>query len=304
MENIGIIGLECEYPKFKYTTKELIDLLGDKLTEKVKENIYGLGVNNRHFIRPIEQYIGNTKEQINLHGGPEPISDFSADAAKKCMSNLRLNPEDITSLIVASENSDYQSPGMASIVVTKAGLSNFIPHYNIQGMACSTLPKVLELGKNLIKNKKDKVLVVISGCNSGWYLPHLRDTKLIKSPSEIKDDDPDRESQLKKWVSTMFSFLFGDGVTAFVLSSITSKQNAIKIGKITHGVNFDESDYKKASVKLIGQKANQVYEYELTAGSDILPRTLEYSKKVMMRSLGKDIGNFDEKITVSVPKRK
>ena len=299
MQNIGITGLECKYPEFKYTTKELIDLLGDRLTEKVKENIYGLGVNNRHFIRPIEQYIGDTNEQINLHGGPEPISDFSADAAKKCMLNLGLKPENITSLIVASENSDYQSPGMASIVVTKAGLSNFIPHYNIQGMACSTLPKVLELGKNLIKNENDKVLVVISGCNSGWYLPHLRDGKLIKSPNEIKKDDPDREIKLKKWVSTMFSFLFGDGVTAFVLSSISPEQNAIKIGKITHGVNFDEADYKKASVKLIGQKANQVYEYELTAGSDILPRTLEYSKKVMMRSFGKEIENFDKNIAES-----
>jgi 3-oxoacyl-[acyl-carrier-protein] synthase III len=299
MENIGIIGLECEYPEFKYSTKELIDLLGDRLTEKVKENIYGLGVNSRHFIRPIEQYIGDTKEQINLHGGPEPISDFSAEAAKKCMSNLGLKPENITSLIVASENSDYQSPGMASIVVTKAGLSNFIPHYNIQGMACSTLPKVLELGKNLIKNENDKVLVIISGCNSGWYLPHLRDGELIQSPGEIKKDDPNREKQLKKWVSTMFSFLFGDGVTAFVLSGITPTQNAIKIGKITHGINFDESDYKKASVKLVGQKSNQVYEYELTAGSDILPRTLEYSKKVLMRSLGKDIKNFDKNIAES-----
>ncbi len=293
MDNIGMIGLECGYPKYKYSTEELIDMLGNKISEKVKENIYGLGVNNRYFIRPIEQYIGDTEEQINLHGGPEPISDFSAKVAKKCMSNLELKPENITSLVVASENSDYQSPGMASILVTKTGLSNFIPHYNIQGMACSTLPKVLELGKSLIKKENDKVLVVISGCNSGWYLPHLRDNMSIKSPSEIKADDPDREIQLKKWVSTMFSFLFGDGVAAFVLSKITPEQNGIKIGKITHGVNFDESDYKKASVKLIGQKGNQFYEYELTAGSDILPRTLEYSKKVLMKSLGKDIESFD-----------
>jgi len=294
-----MIGLECNYPKFKYTTKELIDILGNKLTEKVKENINELGVNNRHFIRPIEQYIGDTEEQINSHGGSEPISDFSAEVAKKCISNLGLKPENITCLVAASENSDYQSPGMASILVTKTGLSNFIPHYNIQGMACSTLPKVLELGKNLIKKENDKVLVVISGCNSGWYLPHLRDNMLIKSPSEIKGDQHVREIQLKKWVSTMFSFLFGDGVTAFVLSSITPEQNAIKIGKITYGVNFDKSDYKKASVKLIGQKTNHFYEYELTAERDILPRTLEYSKKVLMKSLGKDIESFDDKAAES-----
>tara|TARA_Y100000782_G_scaffold69512_1_gene75396 strand:- start:577 stop:966 length:390 start_codon:yes stop_codon:yes gene_type:complete len=39
-----------------------------------------------------------------------------------------------------------------------------------------------------------------------------------------------------------------------------------------------------------------MYEYELTAGSDILKRSLEYSKKVLNVSLGNDIENFDEKL--------
>lgn len=299
MEDIGILGLECDYPEFVYSTKELIDMLGNKISEKVKENIYGLGVNTRHFIRPIEQYMENFGERINSNVEQEPISDFSAKVAKKCLHNLGLRPEDITCFVAASENSDYQSPGLASILVTKTGLSNFIPHYNIQGMACSTLPKILELGKNLLNKENDKVLVVISGCNSGWYLPHLKENVSIKSPSEINGDQSNQEIQLKKWVSTMFSFLFGDGVAVFVLSKITPEQNAIKIGKITHAVNFDESDYQKACVRLVGQKNNHLYEYELTAGHDILKRALEYSKKVLMRSIGNDITNFDERVAES-----
>ena len=55
-------------------------------------------------------------------------------------------------------------------------------------MACSTLPKILELGKNLLSKENDKVLVVISGCNSGWYLPHLKENVSVKSPSEINGD--------------------------------------------------------------------------------------------------------------------
>ena len=39
----------------------------------------------------------------------------------------------------------------------------------------------------------------------------------------------------------MFSFLFGDGVAAFVMSKVDSEDNAVKIGKITHAVNFDNS---------------------------------------------------------------
>ena len=34
----------------------------------------------------------------------------------------------------------------------------------------------------------------------------------VKNPKEISKDQYDRDQQISKWVSTMFSFLFGDGV--------------------------------------------------------------------------------------------
>ena len=37
-----------------------------------------------------------------------------------------------------------------------------------------------------------------------------------------------------------------------------------------------------------------MYEYELSASSDILKRSLEYSKKVLARSFGNDADAFDE----------
>ena len=50
--NIMISGLTREYPEYKYSTNEMVDLLGNKLTDNVKENIVQLGVENRFFIRP------------------------------------------------------------------------------------------------------------------------------------------------------------------------------------------------------------------------------------------------------------
>ena len=179
------------------------------------------------------------------------------------------------------------------------GLSKFIPHYNIQGMACSTLPKLLELGKKLIHNESDKILFVISGCNSGWYLPHLKDNKTVRNPHEIDRSQYDLDQQISKWVSTMFSFLFGDGVAAFVMGQLDSEDNAVKIGKITHAVNFDDSDYRKASVRLTGNPSNHMYKHELTAESDILQRSLAYSKKVLAKSLDNDIESYDEKLAES-----
>ena len=295
-QDVEIKGLIRDYPEFSYTTKELIDSLGNKLSEEVKENIFQLGVENRHFIRPFEQFLSNSSEKIHSLGDDEPISELCANIGKKCLTNLGLSPTDITCLVTGFEDNDFLSPGLSSIVLTKMGLSKFLPHFSIQGMACSTLPKLLELGKNLIHNENDKVLFIISGCNSGWYLPHLKNDMTVRNPKEIGKDQYDRNQQISKWVSTMFSFLFGDGVAAFVMSKTNSDSNNIVIKKITHGVNFNDSDYRKACVRLVGNASTHMYEHELTAGSDILKRSLDYSKKVLSKSLTNDSNNFNEKL--------
>lgn len=300
IEDIGISGIQFDYPEYKYTTQELFDILGNKLSEKVQDNIMKLGVEERYFIKPIEHYLHNpegTHPSSDLH--KEPISDLCAQVGKKCLEGLNLKAEDISCLLTASENNDYLSPGLSSILVRKIGLSNFIPHFNLQGMACSSFPKVLELGRKLVENETDKVLIVISGCNSGWYLPHLKDNMNVKNPSEIKETQYDRDLQIEKWVSTMFSFLFGDGVVAFVLSKVKNDQNMIKLGKFTHAVNFDKFDYRKACVHLRGHSTNHLYRYELTAGANVIERAVDYSKKVVMQSLTKDPSTFDEKLAES-----
>ena len=294
--NIMISGLTREYPEYKYSTNEMVDLLGNKLTDNVKENIVQLGVENRFFIRPFERYIQSDGKRIKSDSDGEPISDLCVKTAEKCLQNLGLNKNDITCVVAAFEDNDFLSPGLSSIVLTKLGLSKFLPHYSIQGMACSTLPKLLELGKNLIHNENDKILFVINGCNSGWYLPHLKNNMNVKNPKEINPEQYDRDQQLSKWVSTMFSFLFGDGVAAFIMTKTNSDYDGVKIGKITHAVNFDNNDYKKACVRLVGNVSSHMYEHELTAGSDILQRSLDYSKKVLFKSMNKENEQYDQNI--------
>jgi 3-oxoacyl-[acyl-carrier-protein] synthase III len=294
--DVEIKGLIRDYPDFKYTTKELIDFLGNKLSEEVKENIFQLGVENRFFIRPFEQFLSHSSQKIHSLGDDEPISELCTKVGKKCLTNLGLNTNDITCLVTGFEDNDFLSPGLSSIVLTKMGLSKFLPHFSIQGMACSTLPKLLELGKNLIHNENDKILFIISGCNSGWYLPHLKNDMTVKSPKEIGKDQYDKDQQISKWVSTMFSFLFGDGVAAFVMTKTNATENNITIKKITHGVNFNDFDYRKACVRLVGNASTHMYEHELTAGNDILKRSLDYSKKVLSKSLTNDFDNFNQEL--------
>jgi 3-oxoacyl-[acyl-carrier-protein] synthase III len=295
VNDVGIVGIEFDYPEHKYSTQKLFDILGNKISDRVKNNISQLGVENRYFVKPIEHYLINSESTHPADDNhAEPISDLAAQVAQKCLTNLGLNFDDITCLVAASENNDYQSPGLSSILIKKIGLSNYVPHFNLQGMACSSFPKVLELGKNLVHNDNDKVLIVISGCNSGWYLPHLKDDMFVRNPKEIGESQYDGDRQLKKWVSTMFSFLFGDGVVALVLSKEKLSGNKINIGKITHAVNFDKFDYRKACVQLRGQYDTHHYEYELSAGYNVIEMATNYSQKVLMKHIGKSHDSFDE----------
>jgi len=81
---IGLVGIEFDYPEFKYTTNEMFDILGNKISVNVQENIKQLGVEQRYFIKPLEDYLLNSEGT-----GPasknhkEPISDLSAQVAKK-----------------------------------------------------------------------------------------------------------------------------------------------------------------------------------------------------------------------------
>ena len=151
----------------------------------------------------------------------------------------------------------------------------------------------------MVNNNNDTVLFVISGCNSGWYLPHLREDTSIVNPKEIDPNHPEKQKLVDKWVSTMFSFLFGDGVCAFILKKADDSKDSKKIGKITHAVNFDKTDYRKASVRLVGNEKNRIYSYQLTAAGDILPRALDYCKKVLMKSLNKQTDDFDQQSSES-----
>ena len=71
--NLIISGLTRMYPEFKYSTEEMIEALGNKLSENVKENIYQLGVKNRYFVRTFDRYISKSSERIKSNADGEPI---------------------------------------------------------------------------------------------------------------------------------------------------------------------------------------------------------------------------------------
>ena len=84
-DDVSIYGLEVAYPENEYSTNSLLDVMGDKLSNQVQDNIRQLGVEKRCFIRPIEYYIGNDSNLENINFDAEPISDLSVNYNSICV---------------------------------------------------------------------------------------------------------------------------------------------------------------------------------------------------------------------------
>lgn len=234
----------------KITTSELKEKAKSILSPKTNDQIEGLGVKIRHHVN-LEQ--GSILENCN-----QIVKEV-------------LDDSNITNLVVASEISDYQTPGLAPLLVNAVG-NNFVNVFNLQGTACSSMPKTLKLCEDL----KGQTLVIISGITSPMYQRTLED--LIKKNTTITTGSDN-------WVALMFSYLFGDGISSFITSNTntSSKDYGFKhLGQIT---NMHQDDHKAAYVD------HNLYPH---ANKNILNLPLQYTDALMKKLKIEKLSDYDK----------
>ncbi len=258
-----ILGLTKRLPNHWCKTEALIGFYEERfeIPKNVLDQIHRLGVKNRFFLRQLTDYDDSAifdEQHANI------CTLVGRDSLEKTMS-----PKCIDNLIVASEIADYQTPGLASILVRNLGLSKFCNYYNLHGTACSSFPRVEELASKLPGN----TLCIIDGCTSDIYQTALQHVKGIEEKSQ-------------SWIRLMFGMLFGDGVAAFVYKHGVN-HNGYNISRHHHVVNLDKIDYQKASVKLSNG-------FELSASKNITDKALNYCDVVMGKAGIEDMYDYDK----------
>lgn len=245
------------------STTTLLSQYGHLIDDKTVEQVKNLGVDNRYLARPLSQYILDEELGGEMHKG------YLISVAGKCMMKTSL---DIDNIIVASEIADYQTPGLASIILSNLGLSKFIPVFNLQGTACSSMPRVIELARNL----KGNTLCIIDGITSDMY-----QTELGKIRSTI-------QPKSKEWVKLMFAMLFGDCTCAFIINKDGGEQDTnYKILRQAHVMNLYQNDYTKASVKR--NKSG----FTMRANPEINERALHYTDVVLTKMGIETFGHYN-----------
>ena len=187
-----------------HSTDEMLVRYRDILTDDLVNNIKHIGVNTRF-----------------LADKDSNIRDICVTVGRKC-----LDGKSVSNLIVASEVHNLQTPGLAPIILPKLGLLPTTNVFNLQGTACSSMPKILKLCEGL----EGDTLCIISGITSPMYQVYLEEMYHSKIMPVTKGDN---------WVSLLFGFLFGDGVAAFIVNDREGR-GYNHLGQIT---NIEPNDF-------------------------------------------------------------
>lgn len=258
-----ISNLVTQTPTHDYNTPLLLGYYNEKLKLDVDiiKQVYNLGVNNRQFARTLREY------EVGKIPLDERHRQILLNIAHKCMSQTSL---EINNLVVASEIADYQTPGLASTILNPLGLSKFSPAFNLQGTACSSMPRVIELASKLQGN----TLCLIDGITSDIYQTELH--KLTHVEPKTRD-----------WITLMFGMLFGDAVAAFIVNTEGKEEGPnYQILRHKHVMNLDINDYQKAAVL----RRNG---FELSANSNILDTAIKYTDVVLTKMGIETFGHYE-----------
>jgi len=281
-----IMQLSTAVPKNKHSTEELIEVFPCQISESVKQNIFNLGVSDRHLVNYVNSPLKSEKILSE-----ENIVDLSSEACEKAIQNSGLSVGDIGYFVVTYDANPFLCPGLSQLLVRKLGFDSYVKHINVQGVACTAFTKALELAQNyLAAHPKDFVLLCLSGVNSYWFYNQVRGIKEVMEISRIKSirDTDRRQMELRKWIATMEFFLFGDGVASII---VAKEGNGLSVNKIVEATNLSEKDYLAGYARLTTLREPFKFGFYSHLDKKIPKLGVEYISVALERLFGENVEN-------------
>lgn len=278
-----ILQLLTAVPKNEYSTDELIEVFPCQIPEGVKKNVLNLGVSKRYLISPV----ASTSKQETIISEKDLV-DLCLEACEDAVEKADLSIKDIGYFIAAYDANPFLCPGLSQLLIRKLGFNPYIKHVNVQGMACASFTKALELADDhLASHPDDYVLLCISGVNSYWLhnqVHGFRDLMEIRKINSIKSKSK-RQMELRKWIATMEFFLFGDGVAGVVVSR---EGNGLSVNKVVSVTNFRRKDYLAGYARIAVLNEPFKFGFYSHLGKEIPKLGVEYTSLALKKLLGKN----------------
>ena len=278
-----ILQLSTAVPKNEYSTEKLIEAFPCSLPASVKQNVLNLGVSKRYLIDPIastykREIIISEKELVNL------CSETCGDTLEKADISIK----DVGYFIAAYDANPFLCPGLSHLLIRKLGFNPYIKHVNVQGMACASFTKALELAEDhLATRPHDNVLLCTSGVNSYWLINQLRGLKDVMGIREIRSlkNESKQKMELRRWIATMEFFLFGDGVASCV---IAKEGHGLSVNNVVNVTNFRENDYLAGYARIAALNEPFKFGFYSHLGKEIPKLGVAYTALAIKKLLGKN----------------
>jgi len=277
---LRILGVETATPAYEYSTEELLGIFPGRLSEQVIGNIKNLGVRSR-FLAFSPRDIFRAKSTV-------PVASICKAAAGRVFASTGVRPSSIDLLISTYDYSDLLAPGLSEVLVREIGLGPEIPSLNLHGMACSALPRCLEVARAWLQARPNSlILALVSGVNSGWFIGRIRKLGRVMSPREIRSkrwSKAWKERELQKWIAAIQAFLFGDGASAMIFANGSGR---MEVGTVAHLTNLDRRDWEAGYIAEGGHDG-----FDLTSAMDeqLSDMGLTYARFILERILPQGAG--------------
>jgi len=278
-----ILQLSKAVPRNEYLTEELIETFPCKLPEGVEQNILNLGVSKRYLIDPI---VSTYKRETII--SEKKLVNLCLEACQDALEKADLSVKDVGYFIAAYDANPFLCPGLSHLLIRKLGFNPYIKHVNVQGMACASFTKALELAEDhLATHPHDNVLLCTSGVNSYWLINQLRGLKDVMGIRQIKliKDKHKQKMELRRWIATMEFFLFGDGVASCV---IAKGRDGLSVNKVVSVTNLTENDYLVGYARIAALNEPFRFGFYSHLGKEIPKLGVEYTALALKKLLGKN----------------
>jgi len=272
-----ILQLATALPKNEFTTDKLLKAFPCELPEGVRQNVLNLGVSKRHLIsQPEAEGLLSEKNLV----------DLCREASEKALEQAGLSFRKVSCLISAYDVSPFLSPGLSQLLIPALDLDRYTSLTNLQGIASTAFPKALELAKNhLAMHPNDTVLICVSGVSSYWFQNQVHGLDEVMEIGRINAiaNKAERDLGLRKWVATMQSFLFGDGVATAV---VTNENKGLTAGDIAEVTNIGESDYLAGCSRLAASNEPFKFGFHSHLDKEIPALGTKYTALALEKLLG------------------
>ncbi|UCE29433.1 MAG: hypothetical protein JSV85_01510 [Candidatus Bathyarchaeota archaeon] len=270
-------------PTNRYSTEEMVEAFPCNLPDSVKQNVFNLGVSERCLISPI---VSTRKHETLI--SEKPLVNLCLKASQDTLEKADLSAKDVGYFIATYDACPFVCPGLSHLLIRKLGFNQYIKHVNLQGMACASFTKALELaGDHLAMNPDDNVLLCTSGVNSYWLNNQLwglgevmgiRQIRMIKEKSK-------QQMELRKWIATMEFFLFGDGVASCV---VARQGNGLSVNRVANVTNLREKDYLAGYARIATLNEPFKFGFHSHLDKGIPELGVEYITQAVEKLLGKN----------------